>query len=377
MSSSPQRFLPFSAALTAVGAGLALSALNGNWLPATLWHLVFAVGAFPMILLAMAYFVPVLTRSGEAPRLLVLAPLAALAAGIGIMGYFAHGSLVLRLDAPWLGLSAIAGFAAWMGQRWKRCLGHPNPCLRWYAAALGCFAAGLLAVAVSPYWPEQMHALRLLHIHANTLGFIGLTAQGTLHVLLPTVAGRPDPEAAVRLARDFKWSLAGVLLVALGATFAPPLAIAGAVLYAWPLARLMVHAWTTWRHEIVDAGSSLPLLAAAPVGLALVLGHGLYHARDADAARGDIALFVVAFLLPLVSGAAGHLLPVWLRPGPQSEWHRGSRRWLAAGARLRGVLLLLGGLLAAGGQRAGYALGVACAAWLALSMLAVVTRRRR
>jgi hypothetical protein len=377
MNASPQRFLPFSAALTAVGAALALSAMNGNWLPATLWHLVFAVGALPMVLLAMAYFVPVLTRSSDAPRLLAAAPLAALAAGVAIVGYFAHGTLALRLDAPWLALLGVAGFGAWLALRWQRCIGHPNPCLRWYAAALALLALGLIAVGIAPYSPEQTRALRLFHIHINTLGFLGLTALGTLRVLLPTVAGRPDAAAAPRLVRDLKWSVGGALAIAAGAALAPTLAWLGAALYFWPLARLVVHAWQTWRHEIVAAGSSLPLLTAALLGLGLVLGHGVLHAQHADIARGDIALFVIAFLLPLVSGAAGHLLPVWLWPGPQQEWHRDARRRLARGARLRGGLLLLGGLLAANGLQAGYVLGIVCAAWLLLGMLAVLMRRRR
>jgi hypothetical protein len=121
----------------------------------------------------------------------------------------------------------------------------------------------------------------------------------------------------------------------------------------------------------------MPLLAAALVGLALVLGQGVFHAGEPGDARGDIALFVVAFLLPLVGGAASQLLPVWLRPGPQQDWHRDSRRLLAAGARLRGVMLVTGGLLAAAGQRAGYVLGILGAAWLALAMAAVVMRRNR
>lgn len=375
MSSSPQRFLPVSAALTAAGAALALAAPGGHWLPAALWHLVFAVGALPMILLAMGYFVPVLTRSRDAPRLLAAAPVAAMAAGIGIVGYFLHGTPALRLDAPWLALLAVGGFAAWIARRWKACMGHPNPCLGWYASALGLLALGLLAVAVSPYVPEQTRALRLFHLHINTLGFIGLTALGTLQVLLPTVAGRPDPDAATRLARDLKWSAGGALGVALGAAFAPPLALAAAVVYAWPLVRLMIHAWRTWRHEIVAAGSTLPLLAAALAGLILALGHGAIHANGIAAGAADIPFFVIGFLLPLVSGAAGHLLPVWLRPGLQNAWHRDGRRRLAYGARLRGALLLAGGLLAAAGQGAGYGLGVMCALWLVLSLIVVAVSR--
>ncbi len=374
MSPSPQRFLPFAAALTTIAAGVALAAPQHRWLPAALWHLVFAVGALPMILAAMGYFVPVLTRSGEAPRGLAAAPLAALAAGLGIVGFFVHGTPALRAYAPWLALAAVGAFAAWLALRWRACLGRPNPCLRWYAAALGLLASGLLAVALAPYWPEQARALRLFHLHVNTLGFMGVTALGTLQVLLPTVVGRPDPSVARRLAQDLKWSVAGTLLVAAGAAFAPPLALVGVAAVAWPLLHLLAHAWSTWRKETLAPGSTLPLLVAATTGLLLALAHGVRHALSFAAGADALPLFVVAFLLPLVSGAAGHLLPVWLRPGAQNAWHGQARERLARGARIRAVLLIAGGGLAAFGLAAGYALGLLGALWLVLVMLRVTLR---
>jgi hypothetical protein len=376
MSQIPQRLLPVSAAITAVAVAAALLLPGGDPTPPALWHLVFAVGALPMILAAMTYFVPVLTRSGTAPRLLALAPLAALLAGLGIFDFFHRGTPVLRLASPWLALAAVAGFAAWLGLRWRACLGHPNPCLRWYAAALGCIAAGLAAVAASAAWPQHAHALRLFHLHINTLGFMGITALGTLQVLLPTVAGRPDPEAAVRLARDLKWSLGGALLIAFGAATVPALALAGALAYAWPPLRLIGHAWREWRREVVAAGSVMPLLVAATAGLVATLAHGAMHANGIAEGRAALPLFVIAFLLPLVSGAAGQLLPIWLRPGVQGDWHGHSRQRLALGARLRGVLLLAGGMAAALGNPAAYALGAFAALWLVLAMLAVVASRR-
>lgn len=377
MSSSPQRSLPLSAALTAIGAAAALAAPAGHWLPAALWHLVFAVGALPMILLAMGYFVPVLTRSADTPRLLVLGPLAALVAGLGIVGFFLHGTPLLRLATPWLALAAVAGFAVWLAWRWRACLGRPNPCLGWYAAALGLLALGLAAVGLAPHWPQQARPLRLFHIHANTLGFIGLTALGTLQVLLPTVAGRPDPDAATRLARDLKWSAGGAVMVALGSALAPVLALVGAAAYAWPLLRLAGSAWSHWRREILAPGSTLPLLAAAIAGLGVALGHGLAHGWGMTAGAAAIPLYLVGFLLPLVSGAAGHLLPVWLRPGLQDDWHKRSRARLAYGARVRGALLIVAGLLAAQGWLLGYAVGTLGALWLVLALAATALGRGR
>lgn len=375
MSQSPQRLLPVYAALTALGAAAAVAAPGGRWLPAALWHLVFAVGALPMILAAMGYFVPVLTRSGEAPRLLALAPLGALAAGLGIVGFFLHGTPALRLHAPWLALAAVAGFAFWLARRWRDCLGHPNPCLAWYAAALAMLGLGLLAVALSP-WSEHPDALRRFHLHINTLGFMGLTAIGTLQVLLPTVAGHPDPETAERLRRDLKWSIGGALALALGAALNPTLALAGAAAYSVPVLRLTHAAWIHWRSRIVGAGTTVPLLFSSLLGLLLVLVHGAFHAGGHAEGRPEIVLFVVGFLLPLVSGAAGHLLPVWLRPGLQDDWHRTARAFLARGARLRALLFPCGALLAAAGLTPGHGLAALGALWLITSMLRVALTRR-
>ena len=376
MSPSPHRILPLTAAVTALAAAAALMAPGERWLPAALWHLVFAVGALPMILAAMAYFVPVLTRGVQAPGLLGLAPLTALTAGLGIVGFFVHGTMALRLAAPWLALAAVLGFCGWIAVRWRRCLGRPNPCLAWYAAALALLVLGLAAVGLAPLLPGQARALRLFHLHLNTLGFMGLTALGTLQVLLPTVAGRPDAEALNRLRSDLKWSAGGALLLAAGAAWSTPLAVAGAAAYAWPVLRLARHAWNSLRPHLLSAGNTVPLLGAALGGLTLALAHGLMHAFGFLGGADALPLFVVSFLLPLVSGAAGHLLPVWLRPGLQDQWHRDGRRRLAFGARARAALLLSGGVLAAAGLVAGYELGALGGLWLALSMLLIALSRR-
>lgn len=377
MSPSPQRLLVLSAGLTALGAAFALASHDGRWPPAALWHLVFAVGVLPMILAAMGYFVPVLTRGKPAPAGLAAAPLTALVAGLGIVGFFVLGEPWLRLTAPWLALTAVAAFAAWLRRRWQRCLGQPNPCLAWYAAALALLALGLAAVAAAPLWPEYTRGLRLFHLHLNTLGFMGITALGTLQVLLPTVAGQPDPAVMARLRGDLKWSVGGALALSAGAGLAWwPLALAGALAYAWPLGKLLRHVGRSLLPQVRVAGNTLALLAAALVGLGFALVHGVAHALGGGAGADALPLFIVAFLLPLVSGAAGHLLPVWLRPGVQSAWHAESRQRLARGARARAALLLVGGLLAAAGLDAGYMLGAAGGLWLVLALLTVTLSRR-
>lgn len=297
-----------------------------RWPPAALWHLVFAAGALPMILAAMAYFVPVLTRTRMAPRALAALPFAAFLAGLSIVAWFVQGGeivQVVRIAAPWAAFAIVAGFAFWMERRRRACLGRAHPCLRWYAAALACLGMGLVAVGVSPWLPEHATALRLFHLHINTLGFIGLTAAGTLKVLLPTVIGKPNPAVA-----DF---------------FAPR--------------------------------QPAPLLLAAVAGLAISLLHGIAHGLGMPGGRDALPLFVIGFLLPLVSGAVAQLLPVWLRPGIQTEWHRSRRSRLSAFARTRAALLLVAGPLAAAGSAFGYGLGIAAALWL-LAAMALATFRR-
>ncbi|HZV54957.1 MAG TPA: hypothetical protein VFF82_08455 [Rhodocyclaceae bacterium] len=367
------------AAITAIGSlvTLAGTAIWQRWLPAALWHIVFAVGALPLILSAMAYFTPVLTRTPEAPKGLAALPLIALVAGLGIVGWFVHGIESMRYLAPWLAFAATIGLAFWMHRRRRACLGPPHACLRWYSAALFCLALGLIAVGVSAPWSDYSQALRIFHLHINTLGFMGLTAIGTLQVLLPTVLGQPDPAAPRRLARDLPWSVAGVLGIAIGAAWWWPMAMLASIAYAWPLLRMIRDMRVAFGNRLWLPGQAGPLLLAAMVGLAMILVHGLIHGVGMGRARDVLPLFLIGFLLPLVSGAVTQLLPIWLHPGAAADWHKSQRSRLAAFARLRAALLLGGGLLAAAGIEAGYFVGMLGAAWLMAAMALAMAREIR
>jgi hypothetical protein len=87
-----------------------------------------------------------------------------------------------------------------------------------------------------------------------------------------------------------------------------------------------------------------PSLTAGALGLLGLLVLGGAHGVGWLPARPAVAGFVIAFLLPLVSGAAAQLLPVWLRPGVQGAWHRILRARLCRWSGVRGLLLLLLGL---------------------------------
>jgi hypothetical protein len=341
-------------------AGALMLPLLAEMHRATHIHLAFALGVMPLIMAAMIHFVPVLTRTGKAQRQVELLPVLVWQAGVLAAAFFAFSlPQSVRLFAALLALLVVARLAGWQWMRARAALGSPHPGVYWYLAALLCLAISLLAVAAMDMWPAHYLAFRNLHLHLNLFGFVGLTAIGTLQVLLPTAAGQADPLVAERLRRDLPLALGGALLIGFAAAWRPALSWLGLVLWLLPLARLGRAWWQHFHDRIFSWHGASPLLAMAGAGYgaALVAG-GLHAAGWVDsAAAGHMLVF--AFLFPLISGAAGQLLPLWLRPGRQTEWHALSRRNLTYGGGARALLLLSAGLLALGGVRWGGSLALA------------------
>ena len=342
--------------------------------PAAVFHLAFAVGVMPLILGAMSHFVPVLSRSAAPHSAVRLLPLPMLVAGA--LAFFSLAAAQqLSTVAASFALIAAALFAAWIVHRAAVAVGSPHPCLYWYLAAIGCLLLALLAVIAMAAWPQHYPALKRFHLHLNTLGFVGLTAVATLQVLLPTVAGRPDPQAATRLRLHLKWALGGTLLIALGAAWYAPLAYLGCALWALPLLQL---GWS-WRRLyagwILRRDGAASSLAAAYAGFCIVLLFGAGHASGSVDSADTLFVFILAFLLPLVTGAVSQLLPVWFRPGMQTAWHEQVRQQLGAGGAYRAGLFLLGGLAVGLGWHAGIMLTLA-ALLMFLWQLAGTLRRQ-
>ena len=320
----------------------------GRGTPALAAHIGFALGVMPLILAAVAYFVPVLTRGPEASTAAWLPALLALGGGLALVAALAtnYSDVVIGFAAL-LASGATFGLALWAVNRSRRMVGRRHPGMDWYLSALGMLLLALCAVLAMPWFPGQRGQLRLFHLHANLLGFVGLTAVGTLQVLLPTCLGRADPDAANRLRRDLKWAVAGSLLIALGAASAMPLAIVGCLLYLGAVLSMLLGWIGGFRGALLSAHGAAASLFAAALGLCCMLLLGLGHGLGHLSGRAAIMGFVVAFLLPLVSGAAGQLLPVWLRPGVQGPWHANLRHRLCRWSGARGLTLLLAGLLLA------------------------------
>ena len=321
--------------------------------PAAVAHAAFAIGALPLIFAAMSHFVPVLTRSGGAEPGIHRLPLVLQAAGVAVVavlagwapGWALHGALVA-------GLAASGVLMSWAIRRGRASLGKPHPGLAWYLAALGCLALALAAILAGLLWPAAYGALRLVHLHLNTLGFIGLTALGTLHVLMPTVLGKPDPRAALRLRRQLPWALGGVACAAL-AGLVPWLTALGAGLFGGVVVHTLWGWWRGWGPAALFGDGAAASLFGAGLGLLMVVLAGLAHGFGWLPGRPAVGGFFVLFLLPLVSGALAQLLPVWRFPGPMSPARAAMRaRLVRFGALRAGLFLLGGGLMMAGFEAA-------------------------
>lgn len=342
------------AALAAFASALVLSLLGEISLLATT-HLVFAAAALPLIFGAISHFMPVLTRTGEAPRAVLLVPFLLQVAGLLAFLYFrgAVATTVLHAAAGTALLVALA-YAGWLLARARKTFGTPHPGWRWYFAAVVFLAFGLALVPAMDYWPQWRLALRLLHVHFNLLGFVGLTAIGTLQVLLPTVLSGPDAEATQRLRTDLPWAVGGVLATSLGAAFWWPLSLAGAAM----LFCVVWHLGSAWysRYGLLTllADGAAAALVAALFGFVLFLLIGVAHAFGLLSGHDAVPGFMAAFLLPLVSGALSQLLPVWRFPGKATPERARMRDLLASGGLVRALFFIASGFLLALGYEEGF-----------------------
>jgi len=144
------------------------------------------------------------------------------------------------------------------------------------------------------------------------------------------------------------------------------------VLWMVPLLQLG-RAWTTlYSREIFQLHGAAPSLAAAYIGLVAMLLSGALHAYGILNPMDSTLAFILVFLLPLVTGAVSQLLPIWIHPGMQTNWHAQVRQKLGAGGGYRAMLFLLGGLLAGLGWRSGLLFSIAALIIFLLQLAATI-----
>jgi len=178
-------------------------------------HMILAAGVMPLIMAAMIYFTPVLTHSRAPPWPILLLPGLSVLAGIWAAAsmFWSRDLVILPALTAMLAAGALLG---WIWHRARIMVGRPHPGLNWYLLALVGLILGMFAISVATLWLEYWTTFRRFHLHMNIYGFVGLTAVGTLRVLIPTVAGYDDPVTRVRLQRDLYPMALGALLMAAG-----------------------------------------------------------------------------------------------------------------------------------------------------------------
>lgn len=325
-----------------------LAGLSGQSAPAAVWrHMLFAMGVMPLILGAMLYFIPVLTRSAPARGGVLALPVAAFVVGVCAVLALHHRPALLPGIAA-AALLVVALEIGWVWRRRTRSFGTPHPGLDWYLFALVALVVALALIVARAFWPEQWAVTRVLHLHLNLFGFLGLTAIGTLRVLLPTALGEQDPHALPFLRAQLPFAASGAVLIAAGAAFWPPAAAAGVAAWAWPTL-LMLRGLARYRRPGRAAAGAGFVLAVAGVGWLLILAAGLAHGYGVISADTALALLLYLFLLPLVTGASSHLLPIWRWPGRGMPAHAAMRAQLTAFGGLRVAAFLASAVLTLAG----------------------------
>ncbi|MBF0453775.1 MAG: hypothetical protein HQL72_03030 [Magnetococcales bacterium] len=280
-------------------------------------HLILAMGAFPLIIGAMIYFTPTLTRSAPPEGRVRPLPLLALLIGttaLGAVGY--HLDLII-LAAPG-GIILCGTLLHWMNGRSRRCLGDPHPGLNWYQGALIFLLLGLTSILLAHQWPQGWSSLRSIHQQFNIMGFIGLTAIGTLQVFLPTVGGYSDPNTGTRLKQHLPFAVVGTLFLAAGAADIPYCDLLGKALWLVPLLSLAHPCWKNRQKFNPRSGAAFSLLGALWGFIGLVV----------TGEATTLPYLFYFFLFPLVTGALSHLLPLWWWPGVPTQKRDDAQRFL-------------------------------------------------
>lgn len=225
--------------------------------------------------------------------------------------------------------------------------------LRYYQFAALFLLVGITLGVIDSFKSDEdlmQPRLALAHLHANLLGWVGITVIGTLVTLWPTVLRTPMHERAIQSAViGLRFILAGTSLSILAAIedwqilFGISLAI-----YLVGASITLTPAILTMRNKKPDRpGSWMLLTGAIGLGVLLVADIALQFAykspeRVLVAIEGHILLLFTLFLFPTLLGALTYLLPVVLGRGP--ALNRELETILSRGWKWRLFILLLASL---------------------------------
>jgi hypothetical protein len=315
-------------------------------------HLILAVGAFPLIVGAMIYFTPTLTRSAPPTGWVCWLPYLAMFTGFIAFTAVSQDLQFIVVAAP-MGIILTAGLLFWMWQRSSKSLGDPHPGLAWYQGALVFLMLGLSTIIIAYLLPQWWQPLRSVHQELNIMGFLGLTTVGTLQVFLPTVAHYQDNKTAFRLKKHLKYVALGTLFLAAGAWELPFCNEIGRVIWLIPLLAIF-QSVILHRDKIKNLSGTAYSLFGALFGFSALILFNKYT---------NLYYLFCFFLFPLVTGALSHLLPMWWWPGAPTKSRDLAQSFLARWGVFRIGAFYLAGVAAIwnmewGGWLAGLAIMV-------------------
>lgn len=293
----------------------------GRWLAL---HLVFVGGVSQLVLGASQFFAGAFLATDPPDRQLVRAQLAAWSAGSVLLAVAVPEGPDLLVDAAvGLLLAGIALYAWGMVQMRGRSLSASPWATRWYLAATGFFAVGIVAgamLAVRAGWPHG--DLLAGHMALNLAGWFGAAIVGTLHTFFPSLTQTQLRFPRLQTPTFVAWGL-GVAALAVGYGWDEDLlAVGGWLLLGVSAALLLANV-----AGCVAAARPAPLsLPARVIGVAqLFLPAAIVLAASAAIADGAPnalvgsnreavgTLLVAGWIGLTVLGSLLHLLAVVLR----------------------------------------------------------------
>ncbi|WP_197671769.1 multicopper oxidase domain-containing protein [Devriesea agamarum] len=235
---------------------------------------------------------------------------------------------------PWVtvaGAVVVGGCVTWyaldlLGQL-RRALPSPfRSTVRFYITAALLLPVGATFGALLAFSPPSPWQGRLLLAHQaiNLLGFVGLTAVGTLITLWPTVlrtrmvAGQAQTGYRVLIALA-----AGMTLIVAGALLGfTALVVAGLVVYLagllWFMTDLVrcAHAQPPVTFPAMSIAAGVLWLLGTLIGLLVLLLTDPHRVLVAGDIQGLTVPYVAGFLVQLLFGAMSYLMPTVMGGGP-------------------------------------------------------------
>lgn len=342
--------------LVYVALAVGAVALQGTSLPMPRWlavHLLLLGAVTNAIVTWTEHFAVALLRSVPPPRAVAAGRLVALnVAVIGVLVGVAGDVPVLTMTmATLLGLVVLVHLGALVRLSRRALMNRFAGTIAFYVAGGLALAAGIgLGVTVSvAHVDHVLHEdLHAAHVHANVLGWVGLTVLGTLFTLWPTVLRTRMADDVMQTAKlCLALVVPGLAVAVTGLALNSQIAgVGGLALYAIGVVVALQPFVVTWRRKAPTEAASWSMAAATGWLLVGVVVDVVLLATAADVphyvSRLDrlVPALAVGFALQMVLGALMYLLPVVLGGGPAAV--RASITRLTPGWRWRLVALNVG-----------------------------------